>query len=122
MQRSTPQRRAIRRVFEAEGRPLSPEDVLTAGQSHVPTLGIATVYRHIRALVDEGWLETVELPGESARYELSEQPHHHHFVCRGCEQAFDVDVCPSGLEEMAPDGYVVDAHEVVLFGRCPACA
>jgi len=122
MKRSTPQRRAVRKVFETKGRPLSPEDVLTAGQDHVPTLGIATVYRHIRALMEEGWLQSVDLPGESARYEISAQPHHHHFVCNECEQAFDIDVCPSGLEEMAPEGYRVEAHDVVLSGRCPACA
>ena len=122
MQRQTPQRRAVRTVFESEGRPLTPEEVLIAGQNHVPSLGIATVYRHINNLVEEGWLQPVELPGESARYELSAQPHHHHFVCRSCEQAFDIDVCPSGLEEMAPEGYVVESHEVVLFGHCPACA
>jgi len=122
MQRDTPQRRAVRTVFESEGRPLSPEDVHASGQTHVPSLGIATVYRHIKALVREGWLQPVELPGESARYELAAQPHHHHFVCRRCEQAFDIDVCPSGLEQMAPAGYEVDSHEVVLYGRCPACA
>jgi len=122
MPRDTPQRRAVRTVFEAEGRPLSPEEVHESGRDHVPSLGIATVYRHIKTLVEDGWLQPVELPGQSARYELSAQPHHHHFVCRDCDQAFDIDVCPSGLEEMAPDGYVVEAHEVVLYGRCPECS
>ena len=122
MQRDTRQRRAVRTVFSESGRPLTPEEVLDGGQSLVPSLGIATVYRHIKALVEEEWLTTVELPGESPRYELSERPHHHHFVCRACDQAFDIDACPKDVEGMAPAGYVVEEHEVVLYGRCPACA
>lgn len=101
---------------------MSPEDVLSAGQSLVPSLGIATVYRNIKALVSEGWLQPVELPGESARYELSMHPHHHHFVCRSCGRAYDVDACPEEVEGLAPEGFVVEMHEVVLYGRCPGCA
>ncbi len=122
MQRDTAQRRAIREVFRTEARPLTPEEVLQGGQGSVPSLGIATVYRNIKALTDEGWLTTVALPGDSARYELSERPHHHHFVCNRCDQAFDIEACPSGVEGLAPEGYLVEAHEVTLYGRCPACA
>jgi Fur family transcriptional regulator, ferric uptake regulator len=122
MKRDTAQRRAIREVFRSEARPLSPEEVLLGGQGVVPSLGIATVYRNIKALMTEGWLQTVELPGESARYELSERPHHHHFVCKRCDQAFDIEACPSDVEGLAPAGYLVEDHEVTLYGRCPACA
>ncbi len=122
MLRDTAQRRAIREVFRSEARPLSPEDVLHGGQGSVPSLGIATVYRNIKALMQEGWLKTVALPGESTRYDLSARPHHHHFVCKCCEQAFDIEACPSGVEGLAPKGFVVEDHEVTLYGRCPACA
>ena len=122
MLRDTAQRRAIREVFRREARPLSPGEVLHGGQDSVPSLGIATVYRNIKALMTEGWLKTVQLPGDSARYELSARPHHHHFVCKCCNQAFDIEACPSGVEALAPAGFRVEAHEVTLYGRCPACA
>jgi Fur family ferric uptake transcriptional regulator len=121
MQRETRQRKAIRKVFLDSSRPLSPDEVLDKGQRQVPGLGIATVYRNVKLLAEEGWLTEVELPGSGARYELAERPHHHHFVCRACDQAFDVHGCPPQVEELAPQGFVVEDHEVILYGRCPSC-
>jgi len=122
MERDTKQKRAIRGAFEETGRPLGPEDVLREAQRDVPSLGIATVYRNISTLLKEGWLVPVELPGEVTRYELSHRPHHHHFLCRTCEQAFDVHACPPGVDALAPKGFRVDAHELVLYGICASCA
>src|SRR5690606_18565847 len=53
--RDTAQRRALRAAFERADRPLSPAELLAAAQSDVPGLGLATVYRTVRALLDEGW-------------------------------------------------------------------
>ena len=121
MQRDTKQRRAIRDAFTRERRPLSTDEVLAAGRRLVPSLGIATVYRNISALADEGWIHSVELPGEAARYERCGKPHHHHFICHGCGSAFDVAACPEDVERLAPPGFAVDAHELVLYGHCPEC-
>lgn len=121
MQRDTRQRRAIRRVFLDSGRPLAPEEVLSLGQRVVASLGLATVYRNIKILSEEGWLTEVELPGGGTRYELSERPHHHHFLCRECDQAYDVHQCPDRIEELAPPGFRVDSHEITLIGVCAAC-
>ena len=121
MERDTKQRRAIREAFTRERRPLSTDEVLASGQDLVPSLGIATVYRNIKALLRDGWLHPVELPGEPARYEQSGRPHHHHFICRACQQAFDVEACPKDVERLAPSGFLVEAHELVLYGRCPTC-
>ena len=121
MQRDTRQRSAIRRVFTSVERPLTPDEVLEHGQRIVPSLGLATVYRNVKTLAGEGWLAEVELPGGGLRYELAERPHHHHFLCRSCHQAFDVHRCPDGVEALAPAGFEVDGHELILFGRCAAC-
>ena len=79
MIRETRQRIAIRRVFESADGPISPEDVLALAQESVSGLGIATVYRSIKNLVEEGWLVAVELPGQASRYEVAGKGHHHHF-------------------------------------------
>lgn len=121
MQRDTRQRGAIRRVFLCVERPLTPDEVLEHGQRIVPSLGLATVYRNVKALVSEGWLSEVDLPGGGLRYELAGRPHHHHFLCRSCRQAFDVHRCPNEVEGLAPEGFEVDGHELILFGRCAAC-
>ena len=122
MQRDTRQRCAMRRVFMSAGRPLTPEEILEQGQQIVPSLGLATVYRYVKTLTVNAWLAEVELPGGGVRYELAERPHHHHFLCRSCDQAFDVHRCPDEIEELAPDGFRVDDHELILYGSCAACA
>ena len=123
MQRSTRQRTAIRAAIEAAGRPLSPQEVLTAAQVHVPALGLATVYRTLNALAAENELTAVELPGASARYEIAQQDHHHHhFQCTHCDRVFDVHACPGDMAPLAPQGFVVESHEITLYGRCSTCA
>jgi Fur family transcriptional regulator, ferric uptake regulator len=121
MIRKTRQRSAIREALEASGRPMSPEEVLSAAQTHVRGLGIATVYRNLKALVEEGWLVPVELPGEPARYELAGKDHHHHFHCRACGRVFELNGCVEKLAELVPAGFAMTGHEVVLYGLCRGC-
>jgi Fur family ferric uptake transcriptional regulator len=121
MKRNTRQRRAIRRTIEEAGRPLSPREVLDAAQAQTPGLGIATVYRTLKALVEERALAQVELPGEPPRYESTGKQHHHHFHCRACDRVYELEGCPDGLCSLTPTGFSLESHEVVLYGRCAAC-
>ncbi len=122
MERNTRQRESIRQVFEETDRPLGPHEVLDAAQSHIPGLGIATVYRTLKALTEEGWLIPVELPGEPQRYEIAGKGHHHHFQCRACDRVFEADGCVTDLRRLVPSGFKLDRHEVVLYGTCETCA
>ena len=121
MERSTSQRVAIRRAFERADRPLSPGEVLVEARRDVSQLGIATVYRSIKSLQDDGWLAAVELPGESPRYELSGKQHHHHFHCGDCYRVFEIPCHVSPAPPALPRAFRVDRHEVVLYGRCDEC-
>ena len=121
MERSTRQRDAIFAAFADAGRPLTPQELLSAAQSQVPGLGIATVYRNIKALVDAGDLVTVPLPGQAARYEPAGHGHHHHFHCTLCDRVFEVHGCPGDMKRLAPRGFKVEAHELTLIGHCADC-
>jgi Fur family ferric uptake transcriptional regulator len=119
--KKTRQRDAIRAAFEEAARPLSPEEVLAAAERRAGGLGVATVYRNIKNLVEEGWLAPVELPGRPARYELSGKGHHHHFYCNGCGLVFELNGCVASFRDMIPRGFRVTAHEVLLYGMCQDC-
>ena len=54
MERSTRQRSAIRQVIDEARRPLSPPEVLELAQQQVAAMGMATVYRNLKLLLDEG--------------------------------------------------------------------
>jgi Fur family transcriptional regulator, ferric uptake regulator len=122
MERNTRQRSAIREAIAQADRPLLPQEVLDAAQQAVPGLGIATVYRNIKGLVEEGALQTVNLPGENPRFEVTGHRHHHHFQCRQCQRVFDVYACPGDLSQLAPQGFTVEDHDLTLYGRCKECA
>ena len=121
MQRDTAQRRAIRKVFGTLNRPLSPQEILEAAQSHVPNMGLATVYRALKSLTESKTVSVVDVPGEPQRYELAGKGHHHHFSCRSCGRMFEMDGCPGDLERLVPRGFVMEDHEVFIYGRCREC-
>lgn len=124
MQRQTSQRVAIEAAFSTAGRPLGPQEILVAARKQVPSLNLATVYRALKRMVADGALRPVELPGEPARYELRSvaERHHHHFRCRGCDAVFDLQGCVAGLKRLAPKGFRVTGHDIVLYGSCPVCS
>ena len=118
---STRQRTAVWRVLEETDRPLTPHEIQDAAKSTVPSLGMATVYRCLKELTRDGDVRLVEVQGAPPHYESSKRPHHHFFLCEQCRRLFDLIGCASGIMRMAPKGFEVDRHEVVLYGRCDAC-
>jgi Fur family ferric uptake transcriptional regulator len=122
MRRRTSQLDAIRSVFDRADRPIGPRECLTMARDDVPRLGIATVYRNVKRLVDEGWLRVVELPGGPDRYERAGKRHHHHFHCRACDAVYEVESCPGDFRSLSPHGFRLEAHELILYGLCSRCS
>ena len=121
--RKTKQRDAVRAVLAGAERPLSVDELLKSG---VETSERAWAWRPSTArsarLLDEGWIDVVEIPGEPARYERADKGHHHHFQCEKCDRAFDVAGCLDNLRKLAPPKFRVKQHSVTLYGLCAACA
>jgi Fur family transcriptional regulator, ferric uptake regulator len=121
IRRNTQQRREIREVFERNNRPLAAEEVLHLAQRKMAGLGMATVYRTIKALTDEAWLVPVEVPGAPPRYEVRGKAHHHHFHCLKCGKLFELDGCLERLGELIPPSFRVVDHVVLIYGFCAGC-
>jgi len=121
MIRGTRQRQAILDVVHHSADPLTPQEICTLAKATLPRIGIATVYRFLRSMLEEGKLVVVEIPGEAPRYELAEKDHHHHFFCKKCGRVFDVPGCLSEVNRLAPKNFRVDSHEITLFGYCESC-
>lgn len=121
LKRVTAQRKAIEGVFNQHERPLTVEEIHTYSRCSVPSLNIATVYRTLKILTDNGWLEKIVHPSFGTLYERSGKDHHHHFFCRECKRAYELPGCALKLEDATPAGFVVEDHEVFLIGKCPDC-
>lgn len=122
MERNTRQRTAIRDALLQAQRPLLPQEILDLAQKEVPGLSMATVYRQLKSLLEEGLARAVNLPGEPARFERTNSHHHHHFQCRACLSVYDIHDCPGELAHLAPKGFVVHDHDLTLYGYCAHCA
>ena len=121
MKRNTTQRMAIEQIFNQHNRPLKVKEVLEYGRRLVSSLNQATVYRNLKLLIDDGWLARISHPSIGTLYERTGKGHHHHFFCRECNLAFELPGCALNEEEAAPDGFVLEDHEVFLFGVCSSC-
>ncbi len=126
MERKTRQYQAIFEVIAHGGRPLLAQEIHELAAKTVPQLSLATVYRQIKSLLEDSSIRQVQLPGQNPRYEIDNHEHdhghghHHYFQCRRCEKVFDVPTCPGNLDQLAPSGFMVEDHEIILYGRCGA--
>jgi Fur family transcriptional regulator, ferric uptake regulator len=120
--RKTRQKDAIRAAFEEANRPLSTDEALVLAQKHVEGISVATVYRNISTLLEDGWLTAVEMPGGVTRYELSGKEHHHHFQCTQCAKVYELTGCAVQVKPKLPRGFRATGHEFYVYGICADCS
>lgn len=111
--RETKQRNAIQAVLDEAKRPLSPQELLALADIHVPGIGIATIYRNVKIMVEQGALSPVDIPGEPPRFILPQHRKTHLFLDResGVAMMFDLDL--PGLKKRLPRG--MKANDITLF-------
>jgi Fe2+ or Zn2+ uptake regulation protein len=68
--RDTKQRAAIRDALNKADRPLNPKEILAIAQNTVPNLGIATVYRNIKTMLERKEIAAIEGSGIAPCYEI----------------------------------------------------
>jgi Fur family transcriptional regulator, ferric uptake regulator len=122
-QRQTQQRAAVHKVISESDGPLTVNEIHAEVLKTPSRIGIATVYRTVKLLLESHMIRSVVLPSGETRYESASLGHHHHFQCHECGKVFDIDHCPVSLPSgtVIPGGYVVRGHEITMSGTCPKC-
>jgi Fur family transcriptional regulator, ferric uptake regulator len=92
-----------------------------------PRVGLASVYRALQTLTELGLVHRLDLRSGGAQYEPAQPSgdHHHHLVCGDCGkvEAFSDDRLENVIHNVSEAAsFRVDEHDVVLRGRCGACA
>lgn len=123
--RVTPQRRLVAELAGGWPGAFTVEELSATVRAQDRAASVATVYRAVAALAENGWLERVgERDGSSlfARCAAGDH-HHHHVVCDGCGKVAAAE-CPvvSAVSTGDASGFVITRHEVTLYGLCPECA
>ena len=121
--RLTPQRDVLLRVLsETTGHPTA-DDLVHQVRRFLPSVSHATVYRNVQELVRAGLVGTLERAGGAVQFEINPD-NHHHFVCRKCDQVWDVyleDFEVKMNRRSTLKGFRVDRREVQLHGLCARC-
>ncbi|WP_459128808.1 Fur family transcriptional regulator [Guggenheimella bovis] len=90
-----------------------------------PTVGLATVYRTMNALLKLGIVKKLNLSDGLDRYELSDDLHqHHHLICTSCQRV--IEFHEDFLDELEYQisetfHFHVKDHEVRFYGLCDEC-
>jgi Fur family ferric uptake transcriptional regulator len=88
-------------------------------------IGLASVYRMVDRLAEQGLVQRIDIGDGIVRYEPArETEHHHHLVCGDCGKVEpfadpSLERAIHAVEERS--GYSVVAHEVLLRGQCGDC-
>lgn len=125
-QRRTKQRAAVDAVLEETDDFVSAQELHAKLRDGGEAVGLATVYRTLQAMADDGRVDVLRPDGGEAVYRRCIRvEHHHHLVCRSCGAT--VEVTGPAVEDWtsriaAEHGYTDVAHTLEIFGTCPSCA
>lgn len=120
--RITKQRKAIFAALQGDTTHPTADEIYRRVKKELPHISLATVYRNLKFLAEEGLILEISAPEGPNRYDP--QTHeHYHFICDECRGVFDVKVpVQAHLEcELGRQGYEVRTHETVFYGWCASC-
>ena len=122
--RRTRQRAAVWSALSATREFCSAQELHQRMRTAGDPVGLATVYRALQALADEGDVDVLRTDDGEALYRRCSTGHHHHLICRSCRRTVEVDAHP--MEAWAAriaqqHGFTMLDHLVEVFGLCPDC-
>ncbi|HEX6196214.1 MAG TPA: transcriptional repressor [Jiangellaceae bacterium] len=125
-ERRTRQRAAIDEILNETDDFASAQQLHATLRARGSRIGLATVYRTLQAMADDGRVDVLRTDSGEAVYRRCDvADHHHHLVCRSCGAAVEIarPAVEAWADQVATEhGYVEVTHTVELFGLCPACA
>lgn len=125
MQRMTRQRSAVAEALAAVDDFRSAQQLHEVLRDQGESVGLATVYRTLANLAEDGEVDVLRAPdGEAIYRRCARREHHHHLLCRSCGRAVEID--GPGVEAWAAQvgaahGFADVEHTVELTGTCADC-
>jgi len=122
--RITPQREVIIETIAHSGCHMSADEVFAEVHSRIRAVNIATVYRTLDFLAEEGLVSRADLGGGHMVYATMRHGPHVHLVCRHCGRVVDAD-----LEAFEPllrhlqeeHGFRCAPQHFAIRGLCADC-
>jgi len=121
----TQQRQEIAETFLKAGRHLSAEELYGQIRQTHPEVGLSTVYRTLKLLVDAGLASQREFGDGIIRYEPQlDEGHHDHLICVRCGAILEfenqkIEALQKEVAEL--NSFTVIRHRLELYGYCDRC-
>jgi Fur family ferric uptake transcriptional regulator len=118
-------RRILKRVF-ATNRHFTADEIHESFRRGRSVVSRATIYRTLTLLVEGGFIDMLELGGDTKRYEhILDREHHDHLMCTRC--GIVVEFQEPRIEELQDEvakrqGFKITSHSLRLFGTCRKCS
>jgi Fur family transcriptional regulator, ferric uptake regulator len=119
------QRTAVQEFLDTQDTFRSAQDIHADLRERGTSIGLATVYRALQGMVEDGEVDLLRTDDGEAVYRRCGRHHHHHLVCRVCGRTEEVEDAP--VERWAATvggehGFTDVEHQVEVFGTCADCA
>ena len=117
------QREAVLEVVRSTFEHPTADWVYKTTRKRLPKVGLGTVYRNLKALVDEGLVREVRTHDEAVRYD-GNVGEHYHIRCIACGRVSDLPVSVDrGIEVLShrATNYAIVGHAIEVQGVCPSC-
>ena len=123
LRRNTKQREIV--LEELRGTKTHPgaDIIFRMVKKRIPAIGLATVYRNLNILKEEGKIVELPLAKSGCRYDGNINPHGH-LICIYCRNIFDIPSPPIRNLSQGPGylpGFKVKYKRVNFYGYCRVC-
>ena len=119
--RASRQRTAVSAYLTRRTTFASAQEIHAALRESGEPVGLATVYRALQAMVEDGELDALRTDDGETVYRRCGTSHHHHLVCRECGRTVEVeapDVERWADAVAAQHGFGDVMHTLEIFGVC----
>ena len=123
--RITPQREMIIQTIAHSEKHMSAEEIFAELSKRTQATNIATVYRTLEMLWEEGLACRNDLGEGVIVYATLEHGPHIHLVCRQCQRVIDADpqvLSPLGELFRERYNFKADLQHLSIFGLCQDCS
>ena len=123
--RRTRQRAAVTAALADIDEFVSAQELHTRLAGSGERVGLATVYRALQALVDDGEVDVVRTADGESAYRRCSTRHHHHLRCRDCGSTVEIETSATEqwVAQVAREhGFTGVDHVIELIGLCAQCS
>ncbi len=86
--KATPQRLCVLKILKKHEHPTI-DELYAQVKSEYPSISLATVYKNLNTLQEQGLVVEVNVPNQKAYYDIYEEPHMH-MICSNCGKISDL--------------------------------